>query len=101
MKTVNISQPTTFFADRWQGRVSLSRLFWRDMVMVGSAINLAAGFVVLMLIAQGVSLGLSVALHFLFLPYNLFLAIAVWRAPQGTKVTTSAAALWLVIFTLV
>ncbi|MBA4327064.1 MAG: hypothetical protein C0428_02435 [Polaromonas sp.] len=76
-------------------------LFWRDMLMVGSGINLAAGFVVLMLIAQGLSLGLAIALHFLLLPYNLFLAMAVWRSPQASMVTTSAAALWLVLFTVV
>jgi hypothetical protein len=95
------SQPTAFFAGRWQGRVPMHLLFWRDMLMVGSGINLAAGFVVLMLIAQGVSLGLAIALHFLLLPYNLFLAMAVWRSPHRTGATTSAAALWLVIFTLV
>ncbi|MGQ2979854.1 MAG: hypothetical protein ACT6Q9_09195, partial [Polaromonas sp.] len=75
--------------------------FWRDMLMVGTGINLAVGFVVLMLIAQGVSLGLAIALHFLLLPYNLFLAMAVWRSPQASMVTTSAAALWLVLFTVV
>ena len=94
-------QPTVFFAGRWQGRVPLPVLFWRDMLMVGSGINLAAGFVVLMLIAQGMSLGLAIAIHFLLLPYNLFLAMAVWRSPQASRVTTSAAALWLVLFTVV
>lgn len=90
-----------FFAGRWQGRVPLRVLFWRDMLMVGSGLNLAAGFVVLMLIAQGVSLGLAVALHFLLLPYNLFLAMAVWRSPRGTGLTTATAGLWLAFFTVV
>lgn len=94
-------QPIGFFAGRWQGRVALPVLFWRDMLMVGSGINLAAGFVVLMLLAQGVSPGLAIALHFLLLPYNLFLAMAVWRSPQAGRVTTAAAALWLVLFTVV
>lgn len=98
---MNLPQFTGFFARRWYGHVPLPVLLWRDMLMVGSGINLAAGFVVLMLIAHGVSLSLAVALHFLLLPYNLFLALAVWRSPQGTRVTASAAALWLVIFTLV
>ena len=71
------------------------------MLLVGSGINLAAGFVVLMLIAQGVSLGLAVALHFLLLPYNLFLAMAVWRSTQGTRLTTSIAGVWLLFFTVV
>jgi hypothetical protein len=96
---VNLPQPA-FLAGRWQGRVPLAVLFWRDMLVVGSSINLAAGFVVLMLIAQGVSLGLAVALHFLLLPYNLFLALAVWRSPQRTRLTTSTAGLWLVLFTV-
>ena len=75
--------------------------FWRDMLLVGSSANLAVGFVVLMLIAQGVSLDLAVAMHFLFLPYNLFLTMAVWRSLQGTMVTTSVAELRPVFFTLV
>lgn len=98
---VNLPQPATFFAARWQGRVPLPLLFWRDMLMLGSGINLAAGFVVLMLIAQGASLGLAIAVHFLVLPYNLFLAAAVWRSHQGTVVTKSVAGFWLVFFTLV
>lgn len=98
---VNLPQPIGFFAGRWQGRVALPVLFWRDMLMVGSGINLVAGFVVLMLLAQGVSLGLAIALHVLPLPYNLFLAMAVWRSPQASMLTTSAAALWLVLFTVV
>ena len=76
-------------------------LFWRDMLLVGSCVNLAAGFVVLMLIAKGVALSLAVAMHFLLLPYNLFLTMAVWRSPEGTRVTKSVAVLWLVFFTLV
>lgn len=78
----------------------LSVLFWRDLLVVGSCVNLAAGFAVLMLIAKGVSLSLALLVHFSLLPYNLFLAMAVWRSPERTVITKAVAVLWLVIFTL-
>ena len=47
-----------FFAQRWRGQVPLRRLFWRDIVLIGSLINLAATFLALMLAAQGVATAL-------------------------------------------
>ncbi|WP_395058462.1 hypothetical protein [Polaromonas sp.] len=98
---MNVSRFTGFFSRRWHGQVPLRLLFWRDMLLVGTGINLAAAFVVLMLMAQGVSLGLAIALHFSLVPYNLFLTLAVWRSRQGTLAMTLVAVLWLVFFTLV
>jgi hypothetical protein len=98
---VNLPQLTGFFANRWHGHVPLPVLFWRDMLLVGSCIHLAAGFVVLMLIAQGAALSLAITMHFLLLPYSLFLVMAVWRFPEGTMATKWVSALWLVLFTLV
>ncbi|MBT9568925.1 MAG: hypothetical protein IV085_11570, partial [Thiobacillus sp.] len=39
--------------------------------------------------------------HFAPLPYNLFLAAALWRAPQRTPVTNGVGLAWLVVMTLV
>ena len=90
-----------FFARRWRGEVALRTLFWRDMVVVGSAVNLVATFLALMLAAQGIALGIAVAVHFAPLPYNVFLVAALGRSPQRTAMTSLLAGVWLVAATVV
>jgi hypothetical protein len=68
-----------FFAARWMGEIPLGRLFWRDTIVVGTAINIAATFASLGLLAAKAPLLIALAVHFGPLPYNLFLAFAVWR----------------------
>jgi hypothetical protein len=89
-----------FFSRRWQGQVPAARLFWRDIVLVGSVVNLAATFLALMLAAQGVSTVIAVAVHFSPLPYNLFLCAALWRHPGRSPVLSGATGLWLALATL-
>jgi hypothetical protein len=89
-----------FFAQRWRGQVPLRRLFWRDIVLIGSLINLAATFLALMLAAQGVATALAVVVHFSPLPYNLFLCGALWRHPRRTTALSASAGLWLALATL-
>ncbi|MBC7939362.1 MAG: hypothetical protein H7Z19_06280 [Chitinophagaceae bacterium] len=76
-------------------------LFWRDMLGVGTVINLLASFVALMAASQGVDIRVAAALHFAPLPYNLFLFMVVWRAPKRTLFTSSIAAVWLAVMTVV
>ena len=40
-----------FFVRRWRGLVPLSVLFWRDMLAVGTFVNVLAAFAGLMLVA--------------------------------------------------
>ena len=68
-----------FFTARWMGEVPLEKLFWRDTIIVGTAINIAATLASLGLLAAKVPLLVALAVHFGPLPYNLFLAFAVWR----------------------
>lgn len=89
-----------FFARRWRGQVPPARLFWRDIVLVGSVVNLVATFLALMLAAQGVATAIAVAVHFSPLPYNLFLCGALWRHPGRTTAQSGAAGLWLALATL-
>jgi len=89
-----------FFARRWRRQVRLPLLFWRDMLGVGTALNLLASFMALMAAAQGVDLRYAVALHFAPLPYNLFLFIALWRLPQRTAWQSIIAAVWLALMTI-
>jgi hypothetical protein len=84
-----------FLARRWRGEVSTNLVLWRDMLGVGSLLNISFSLLALVLAAQGLPLGVAVALHFAPVPYNLFLFLVVWRAPARTALQGLLAALWL------
>jgi hypothetical protein len=90
-----------FVMRRWRGEIALRTLFWRDMLAIGTVINLLASFLALMAAAQGVDIRVAVALHFAPLPYNLFLCMVVWRAPNRTAFTSAIAAAWLAVMMIV
>ena len=89
--------PAGFFASRWRGQVPLGRLLWRDMLAVGSLVNLVASLFALALAAKSAPLGLAAALHLAPLPYNAFLLAAVWRHPQRSPVQAALAAGWFLL----
>lgn len=91
---------TGFFVRRWRAEVDLRVLFWRDLLIVGSLINLFASFIALALVSQDVAIGTAVAVHFAPLPYNGFLWAAVLRSPQRSPALTLAASIWLVVMAL-
>lgn len=91
----------SFFRSRWDGQVRLDRLFWRDMVLVGTAINVASSVAALILLGLKMPLGLVLAVHFAPVPYNIFLTSAVWRTAErtgGAKASLAmlGSALWLI-----
>ena len=73
---------TNFFSRRWHGQTPLPVLLWRDTVGVGTLAKLTATFLALIALMQEAPLGLALALHFAPVPYNLFLFVALWRAPD-------------------
>ena len=90
-----------FFRSRWLGQVPLDRLFWRDMVLVGTAISIASSVAALILLGLKMPLGLVLAVHFAPVPYAIFLMSAVWRTAEkigGAKASMMrlGAALWLI-----
>ena len=87
----------SFFRLRWLGQIPLAVLLWRDMVWIGTLINLAASFLALAALAEGAHGGLAVALHLAPLPYNIFLLAAVLRLPAGNTFTTTVAVLWFIV----
>lgn len=89
-----------FFIRRWRGQVPLPVLFWRDMLGVGTLVNLTATFAALMAAAQGAPIAVAAAMHFAPLPYNLFLFAALWRLPERGKVLPLLALAWLVVMTV-
>lgn len=56
-------------------------VFWRDMLAVGSVVNLCTGLAALMLVAQDQPIAWALAVHFAPLPYNIFLLATLLRAP--------------------
>lgn len=59
-----------FFGRRWHGKVPLQRLLWRDMLGIGSLLNLACSVLALVIASRGTALGLAVIVYFAPLPYN-------------------------------
>lgn len=90
-----------FFGSRWRGETLLGRLYWRDMLLVGSLVNLITGFIALMLAAQGSELWIAAIVHFACLPYNVFLVLALWRTPGRSRAMGWTSLLWLGGMTLI
>ncbi len=97
-------KPTTsgnFFSRRWYGQLPLAVLLWRDMLGVGTLINVLATVLALAVMVQGAHPAVAVALHFAPLPYNVFLFAAVWRSPHRDFPASAIAAGWLAAVTLI
>ncbi|MBA8905611.1 hypothetical protein [Aminobacter ciceronei] len=96
---------SAFFSRRWNGDVPLGQLFWWDMVVVGSIINVATTIVALLILAAKMSALLAVVVHLIPLPYNLFLYGSVLRTadmagtPNANAVKLSAT-LWIILASL-
>jgi hypothetical protein len=90
-----------FFRSRLQGQVPLDRLFWRDMVLVATLASVASSALALVLLGLKLPLWLVLAVHFLPVPYNIFLTIAVWRTAEKSgglkaQLMMLGSALWLI-----
>ena len=79
---MNTVRQRGFWGSRWHSEAPWQRLFWRDMLAVGSVINLFTGFAALMLFSQDQPMEAVLAVHFSPLPYNAFLLASLWRHPQ-------------------
>ena len=89
-----------YFARRWHGDVPAAVLLWRDMLAIGTVVNLAVTFAALFMLSQGMNLALAAAVHLSPAPYNFFLFAAFWRSAQRTSVTAAIATAWLCFVTL-
>ena len=92
---------TEFFRARWRGQAPLDRLFWRDMLLVGTALSLASSALALILLGLKLPLWLVLAVHFLPVPYNIFLTIAIWRTAEKSggfkaQLMMLGSVLWLI-----
>lgn len=83
-----------FWGRRWRRQVAWRVLFWRDMLAVGSVINLCTGMAALMLVAQDQPIGWALAVHFAPLPYNTFLLAALLRTTGSPRAVKLAGGAW-------
>ena len=83
-----------FWSHRWHGQAPWRVLFWRDMLGVGSAINLFTGFVALWLVSQDQPIAWALVAHFAPVPYNAFLVRSLWRTPDKPAWAMAGAAVW-------
>jgi hypothetical protein len=90
-----------FFRSRWNGQVPWSVLLWRDMLAVGTAINLGATLLAVVVAIAGAPFVLVALLHFSPLPYNLFLVAALHRLPHRPEFAVLVAAAWLIAVLIV
>jgi hypothetical protein len=93
-----------FLASRWSGEAPLETVFWRDMITVGTVINVIATGISMAFFASGAPAWLGMLVFFSPLPWNLLLFVAVWKASAGAEESAwmfqAGAVLWLVAMTL-
>lgn len=96
---------STFFSRRWNGEVPLGHLFWWDMVVVASLINVVTTVGALVILAAKLPALLAVAIHLIPLPYNLFLFGSVLRTADLTEAPNAntmkmGATIWIILASL-
>ena len=71
-----------YVGELWRGEPPVGRLFWTDMLTVGTLVNIAATAPAIALLANGAPALPAFLLHLLPLPYNILLLIAVWQSAE-------------------
>jgi hypothetical protein len=96
-----MSAASEFLRSRWRGEVPLQRLFWRDLLGLGTLLNLLASFAALIMAAMGLDSAAAVAMHFAPTPWNAFLTASVLRHPRAGPAQRGVAVAWLVAMMVV
>ena len=90
-----------FFQGRWRGETDIRLLLWRDVIYVGTLINLAAGFTGVVMLIQEVAAVWALAVHLAPVPYNGFLLLSVWRSKQCTPAASTIATIWFLVMLII
>jgi hypothetical protein len=73
--------PAITYARRlWRGEIPLVRVFWTDMIVIGSLVNIVGTAAAMLLFVSGAPVALGVIVHFAPVPYNILLFLAVWQS---------------------
>lgn len=84
-----------------RGEVPLGQVFWHDMLLIGTLVNIGATLAALAAFLANAPAALAVGLHFSPMPYNLFLVASVWQSASRSLSPWSfpaqvGAMLWLI-----
>lgn len=95
-----------FVTSRLSGTAPLETVFWRDMLAVGTAINMAAAAAAFTAMTNAWPGWLGILLLILPIPWNLFLGVAVWRSAEregGPAAITAkvVTVIWVIVMTLI
>ena len=101
-----LSPAVAYVRSLWRGELPLARVFWTDMIVIGSLVNILATVAAMLLFVSGAPIALGVIVHFAPVPYNVLLFLAVWqsaaRQPSGWSFPAQAGALvWLIFVIMV
>lgn len=91
----------TFITQRWQGHVDWRTLFWRDLLLIGTSLNLLMTGLALALLSRDAPIQWVLFAHLLPLPYNLLIVSSIWSASRRPKIVLGASVFWLVLFVVV
>ena len=98
---MNLRSSPAFLARRWRGEVPLNTVLWRDMLGLGTVVNVLATFIALAAASQGAPTWVAAAIHFAPMPCNVFLFIAVARAVPRSRAASWVGLAWLAAMTVV
>ncbi len=92
----------------WMGEVPLRVVFWWHAMVVGTLLNVLATLLFVVVQSLGASDAVSLATLLLPVPYNFFIAVAVWRSagryagpPLRAHLARIAVSLWAIGASLV
>jgi hypothetical protein len=90
-----------YVQDIWTGSLPLSRIFWTDMLAIGTLVNVAMTVVALLTFVAGLPVAVGVIIHFLPIPFNGLLFMGVWQSASRDASPWSwpaqiVAALWFI-----
>jgi hypothetical protein len=90
----------------WCGELPLARVFWTDMLAVGTCVNVATLLAAMLMFGLGAPPALAVLTFISPLPYNILLVTGLWRSAararsEWSTAAQAVAAIWLIAMILI
>ena len=95
----------SYFRKLWRGELPLARVFWNDMLVVGTLVNILFLLAAVLLFVAGAP-WLGFAVHLLPIPYNFVVATGVSRSaerepPEWRWLARAIAVFWFIACILI
>jgi hypothetical protein len=94
------SWPVRYVRLLWNGDLPLARVFWTDMLVVGTLVDVVTLVATMLLFAADAPLAYGLAMFLVHIPYSVLLFIGVWRSAARERSSWSLpaqilAGIWL------